>query len=274
MKDYYEILGVPRDASQEDIQKAFRKLAHKYHPDKKEGDVNKFKEINEAYQVISNKEKRAQYDAGGRGGFEGFDFGQGGVHFEGFGGFDDAINEMFRGVINRGADVQIDITIAFKESIFGVQKTVRIPYRRKEAENITFPIPAGIAPGTTLRMQGRGEPSKDGKAPAGDLLVRVFVEESAIFQRRGGDIIRLLQLTPTEAMLGTKKEIEDLEDKKVTVTIPEQSKEGTPIVLQGKGIPTQAGGTGRLIVVCQIIYPKSISRKAKQLLEELQKEGW
>ena len=274
MKDYYAILGVPRDASQEAIQKAFRKLAHTYHPDKKSGDVEKFKEVNEAYQILSNKEKRARYDAGGTSdAFQGFDFGGGGVRFEGFGGFSEVINEMFRGAINRGADIQINVPVTFREAIFGVQKQVRIPYRRKETATLTIPIPAGVEEGTVLRVQGQGEPSKDAKAPSGDLLIRIAVENNALFERRGGDLIRFLSLTPTEAILGTKKKIEDLKGEVVLVDVPEQSKEGSAIILSGRGIPHPTG-TNRLIVLCRVNYPKSLSRSAKKLFESLQKEGW
>ena len=288
MKDYYKILGVDRNASEGDIQKAFRTLAHQYHPDKKGGDVNKFKEVNEAYQILSNQQKRAQYDAGvdprsaGAGGFDpsgfsGFD----GVNFEnmefnfgsGAGGFADAINQMFRGAMNRGADIQMDLTISFEESVFGTAKQVTIPYRRKASETVEVQVPAGIEPGTRIQYRGRGEPSKDGQAPAGDLFVRVQVQKHPMFQRRGGDIVCPLTLTPSEAVLGTTKEIQDIRGNALAVTVPEMSKEGTHIVFQGKGIPRPAGND-RLIVFCHITYPKKLSKKAKKILEDLQKEGF
>ena len=112
--------------------------------------MNKFKEVNEAYQVLGNENKRAQYDAGGQG-FDGFDFSNFDVKFSGGGGnFADIINSMFHGVINRGADVQTDMTISFEESVFGVKKTVQIPYRRKASETIEVPIPAGVESGLSL----------------------------------------------------------------------------------------------------------------------------
>ena len=286
MKDYYKILGVDKSASQEDIQKAFRTLAHQYHPDKKGGDVNKFKEVNEAYQVLSNQQKRAQYDAGvdprsaggfdpsGFRGFEGFDFGN--IEFDfgsGAGGFADAINQMFRGAMNRGADIQIDLTISFEESVFGTAKQLTIPYRRKASEMIEVRVPAGIEPGARLQYQGKGEPSKDGRAHPGDLFVRIQVQRHPTFERRGGDVVCPLQLTPSEAVLGTTKEIQDIRGNKLAVTVPEMSREGTHIVFQGKGIPHPAGND-RLIVFCHITYPKKLSRKAKQILKELQKEGF
>ena len=285
MKDYYKILGVDRGASQEDIQKAFRKLAHQYHPDKKGGDVNKFKEVNEAYQVLSNQQKRAQYDAGvdprsaGAGGFdtsgfEGFDFGNMEFNFGGSaGGFADAINQMFRGAMNRGANVQIDLTISFEESIFGTTKRVTIPYRRKASETIEVQVPAGIEPGARIQYRGRGEPSKDGQSAPGDLLVQIQVQGHPTFERRGGDVICQLKITPSEAVLGTTKEIQDIRGNTLAVKVPEMSRERTQIVFQGRGIPRPAGND-RLIVFCHIVYPKKLTRKAKQILQDLQKEGF
>ena len=278
MKDYYRILGVEQDASQGDITKAFRKLAHRYHPDKQGGDVNKFKEVNEAYQVLNNPEKRSQYDAGGGqqfGGFGGFDFSNVHINFDGThaGGFADAINSMFRSAMNRGKDVQVDVPLSFEESVYGVRRSVHIPYRQQAPRTLEVPVPAGVESGTTLRMTGMGEPSKDGKGHPGDLYVRISVKDNPNFRRHGGDIVFVLELPLTEALLGTVREIRDIRGEKLSVTVPEMSVEGTPIVFNGKGIP-QPAGTGRLVVVCKIVYPRKMSKKSKELLNELKKEGW
>ena len=282
MKDYYSILGVERGASQEEIQKAFRKLAHQYHPDKKDGNVDKFKEVNEAYQVLGNEQKRAQYDAGvnpnaagagGFSGFEGFDFGDVDFNFSGSDGFADAINSMFRGAMGRGEDVLVNLTISFEESIFGAVKHITVPYRRKSSETIEISIPAGIVPGTRIRFSGRGEPPKDTRASAGNLFIEIAVQEHKQFKRQGGDIICTLQLTPTEAILGAKKELQDVRGNIFAVTVPEMSTEGTAIVFQGKGIPRPAGND-RLVVFCHIVYPKKISKKAREIIEGLRSEGW
>ena len=271
MKDYYTTLGIAKGASQDAIQKAFRTLAHKHHPDKKGGDVNRFKEINEAYQVLGNPEKRAAYDAGGSNpfanahGFEGFDF-------SGANGFSD-IFDLFRGHMNRGEDILIDITIAFEESVFGVEKKMNISYRRKSTELLSVPIPAGIQPGSRMRFQQKGEPSKDGNGTPGDLYIRIAIQQHPQFQRHGNDIVSSITVTPTEALLGVTKDIRDIRGAALTVKIPELSKEGTPIVFEGKGIP-KPNGSGRLIVLCHIEYPKSISSKVRDLLTELQKAGW
>ena len=279
MKDYYKILGVDRGASAEEVTKAFRKLAHKYHPDKQGGDVGKFKEVNEAYQVLGNKEKRAQYDGGGFSGgqgFDGFDFSNFDVRFSGGapgGDFSDIFNSMFRGAANRGVDIQIDLTISFEESVYGVEKQIRVPYRRKAAATVNITIPAGVESGSRLRLSGAGEPAKESGMPAGDLYIRVAVQEDARFRRHGGDIVCVLEITPTEALLGAKKEVRGLRNEVIPVTVPEMSSDSTGIVVVGKGMP-QPAGTGRLVVVCKIVYPKRMSTKTRNLLKELQKEGW
>ena len=292
MKDYYSVLGVSRDATEAEIQRAFRKLAQQHHPDKKGGDAAKFKEANEAYQVLNNKEKRAQYDqfgsvgsGGGRGraggfntqGFGGFDFSDFDVQFSGGGGdstgFADAIRSMFYGAMNRGEDIQADIVISFETAVFGGVKKITIPYRKKKAEEIEINIPAGVESGMKLRLTGKGEPAKDPKLASGDLYIRITVNESKHFRKMGGDIIYTLALTPTEALLGAQKEIPDIRSGTISVKVPELSKDGTAIGIPKKGIP-QPAGTGRIIVVCAITYPKKMTSKARKLFEELKKEGW
>ena len=276
-KDYYSILGVDKHASQEDIQKAFRVLAHKYHPDKQGGDVEKFKEVNEAYQVLGDQQKRAQYDATSdplRGsGFEGFDFKDFDFNFSSGGGFADVINSVFRGAMGRGEDILIDLTITFEESIFGVTKKIVVPYRRKSSESIEVPVPAGIESGSRLQFQGRGEPPKDGRSSPGNLFIRVRVQEHNHFERNGGDVQCFLSLTPTEAILGTKKEMRDLRGDMFEIVVPEMSGEGTSVAIHGKGIP-QPVGTGRLVVIFRIMYPNKITRKVRTLLQSLREEGW
>ena len=164
MKDYYAILGVSRDASQSDIEKAFRKLAHKYHPDKKDGDAKKFKEASEAYQVLKDKNKRAQYDmtgsAGGGAGFDGFEdmFRNGGFQFSGS-GFDnvqDIFSEIFRQATARGKDIQIDLSITFQESIFGTEKKIDNYGIEERGKKLCIsPYQVVLIQGHTLKYQGR-----------------------------------------------------------------------------------------------------------------------
>ena len=278
MKDYYSILGVQRNASQSDIQKAFRTLAKKHHPDAG-GDEKVFKEINEAYQVLNNIKKRQQYDAGSYGGpgssggkhagFEGFDF----SHFDmGGSSFEDLFSGIFKNAMNRGRDVQIDVQITFKESIFGVEKNISIPYRNKKTETIKVSIPAGIEHGQGVALNGKGEPGRDKSSRPGDLIIRVVIEKHATLTRHGADLVYPLSLTISEALLGTIKKIKDLKDEKIKIIVPGLTKEGSTILIQGHGIPRPAGND-RLIILCHIKYPKRLSSKEKELLSELQKEG-
>lgn len=282
MKDYYSILGVDNNASQKDIQKAFLKLAQKYHPDKSGGDSAKFKEVNEAYQVLNNPEKRSQYDRGGYAGpgtqggsqgFRGFDFSN--MDFGssmGASGLEDLLRNVFQGAMNKGSDIKINIQITFEESIFGATKTISIPYRRKHTEKINITIPAGIENQSHIKIEGRGEPAKDKKYEDGDLYVLISVKEHKDFKRHGGELILPISLLPTEALLGTKKELNDLKGEPLLLNIPELTKEGDTLSLDGKGIPRPVG-SGRLIVLCHIRSPKKLSSKAKDLLEQLKNEG-
>ncbi len=207
-KDYYKILGVEKNASKDDIKKAFRKLAHEHHPDKNQGNDAKFKEINEAYTTLSDDQKRQQYDTfgsagpngfgGGQGGFNGFNGGQGfgGFDFSGFarqqaqgGGqsfeFDlgDLFGDFFGGGRRprKGANITVDVQLSFKESIFGLEKELNI-----NKEKIVVTIPPGIENGQGLRVQGKGE---DGPGGKGDLIVRIWVEEHSVFRKEGYNLV-------------------------------------------------------------------------------------
>jgi DnaJ-class molecular chaperone len=192
-KDYYNILGVNKNASKDEIKKAFYKLAHKYHPDKKEGNEAKFKEVNEAYQVLSDEAKRSKYDQFGSGfstqggsasgwggfsqgnGFEGFDFSgfnNGGVEFD-FGNLNDIFSDFFTGGRGgfhrtpRGRDMQAEIYISLIDSILGAEKKITVGNNKE----VMIKIPAGIQNGQTLKMTGYGETIKNGKA--GDLYIKI-----------------------------------------------------------------------------------------------------
>lgn len=190
-KDYYQILGVPKTASQDEIKRAYRKLAHEYHPDKNQAhaDGTKFKEINEAYQVLSNPQKRAQYDqfgsVGGPGGFDGFNWGDAsGFDFRDFGGFSsrasqsrgfsfnfgglgDIFDDFFGGVFSQ---VQTEVEISLTSALLGE----KINLRTNQGENLIMDIPSGTQDGTTFRFVGKGMPARNGRR--GDLLVTVRVK--------------------------------------------------------------------------------------------------
>lgn len=291
-KDYYKILDVDKKASAEEIKKAFRKLAHKYHPDKKDGDEAKFKEINEAYSVLSNDKKRAQYDqfgsadgaqgfggGGGAGGFGGFDFS--GFQQGNGQGFDinmeDILNQFFggRGGYSRtrkGQDVILDQEIEFKDSVFGTTK--KISYKRKSdnsQESIEIKIPAGIDNGETLRMRGKGETIADGVP--GDLYIRIRVKPHKTLQKEGVHLYTEKEINLTASLLGENLEVETADGKDVKVKIPEGTKHGEILRLKGYGIKLDENRRGDLLIKILIKSPKKISKKAKQLLEELKSEG-
>ncbi len=286
MKDYYKILGVEKNVSKDEIKKAFRKLAHEHHPDKNQGQDTKFKEINEAYTVLSDDGKRQQYDtygsAGPMGG-GGFNGGQGfgGFDFSGFtrqsGGFTqngqsfefdlgDIFGEFFGGGRRprRGQNITVDIQISFKESIFGVEKDINV-----NKDRIVIKIPAGIENGQGLKVQGKGEDSSGGK---GDLIVRIWVEEHKIFRKEGYNLIMELNLKLTTALLGATIEVETLEGK-IELKIPAGTTHNEILRIRQKGVPDERGRRGDLLIVTKVEMPKKVSKTAQKLIEELKKEG-
>lgn len=297
MKDYYKTLGVDKNASQDDIKKAFRKLAHEYHPDKNKGNAEaekKFKEASEAYSTLSDTNKRAQYDrfgsagpggagfnpgAGAQGGFGGFDFSQfqnGG--FQGnFNGqnveFDlgDIFGEFFGGGSRRqrkGRNITIDLQVTFKESIFGMEREISTG-----KEKFVIKIPPGMENGQGLRIADRGEEGAGGR---GDLIVRVWVGESKIFRKEGFNLIMDLPVKLTTALVGGTVEIETL-DGKIEMKISSGTSHGEILRIKDRGVPmTERGVSGRrgdILVVTHVEIPRKLSKQAQKLVEELKKEG-
>jgi len=294
--DYYNTLGVSKSASQDEIKKAFRKLAQQHHPDKPSGDEAKFKEINEAYSVLSDEKKRAQYDqfgsAGGftggnpgqggfGGGFEGFDFSN---FAQGFGGqganveFD--LNDIFGSIFGgqggrrrtpRGRDIVIDVTISFKDSILGVKRTVTVDREKGNKEEITFTIPPGIDNGEMLRMNGKGEPIENGTP--GNLYVRAHVEPHKTLRKEGMHLVMQLPVKLTDAILGAKVKIDTLDEEAFTLKIPKGITHGEVLRVRGKGVPLPGRGSGDLLIQVNIQTPTNLSSKAKKAIETLQQEG-
>jgi DnaJ-class molecular chaperone len=285
-KDYYKILGVEKSATEDDIKKAFRKLAHEYHPDKNKGNeaaAQKFKEASEAYSVLGDKNKRQQYDTFGSsgpssgfnpgqggfgGGFNGFDFsqftGQNGQNFE----FDlgDIFSEFFGGGRRprRGMNITYDIQISFKDSVFGIEKEITI-----NKEKLSIKIPSGIESGQGLRVQGKGEEGPGGR---GDLIVRVWVDKHPVFRKEGYNLIMELPLKLTTALLGGTVEIETL-DGKLEVKIPTGTTHNDILRVKNKGVPDERGRRGDLLIVTEVTMPRKLSKTAQKLVEELKQEG-
>ncbi len=289
MKDYYKILGVKKEATEDEIKKAFRKLAHVYHPDKSGGDEAKFKEASEAYSVLGDKEKRAQYDrygsagpgmGGGSHGFNpsdfGFDFS--GFSGQGFGtqGFDtgdlnDILSSIFGGRrVRRGRDIAVDIELSFQESIFGTERKVVVNSKLVKQKEVSIVVPAGIEDGQMIRMTGMGE-TMEGGVP-GDLYVKVHVRRHQYFRKEGFNLVMDLSVKLTEALLGSERTIATL-DGEVTMKIPAGTKHGTILRIKGKGVPVDKTKRGDIYTRILIEIPEKLSKEAKKLVEELKKEG-
>jgi molecular chaperone DnaJ len=289
-RDYYEILGVGKTASDDEIKKAFRKLAVKFHPDKNPGDKEaetKFKEAGEAYEVLKDKQKRQRYDQFGHAGvggassssgragdpFSGGNFNFNGQSFQfdfgraGNGNLDDILGNIFGFGQRarrpaRGQDFQTQITIDFEEAIFGTTKTVDI-----RNESIKLKIPAGIYDGQSIRIAGKG-----GEAPSGgqkgDLYVQVRVRAHKHLTREGNIILSEAIISMVDATLGTEIDIKTV-DGTVTMKIPAGTQPGTNFKLSGHGVPFRADGDrGPHIVTVYVEIPKNLGRKQKELLEQ------
>jgi DnaJ-class molecular chaperone len=295
MKDYYKILGVNKNASEEEIKKAFRKLAHVHHPDKGGGNEAKFKEASEAYAVLSDKNKRAQYDAfgstepgAGRGGFQsaGFDQSGFGFDFSGFnnGNFDtsdlgDILSSIFGGRrVRRGRDIAVDIELSFQDSIFGTDRKVVINSKFVKQKEVSISIPPGIDSGQMVRLSGMGE-TLEGGVP-GDLYVKVHVRKHPYLRKEGYNLIMDLEVRLTEALLGAEKVIHTL-DGEITLKVPAGTKHGTILRVKGKGVPyggrpasaKASSGRGDLYIRISVHISDKLSKEARRVIEELKKLG-
>jgi len=309
MKDPYEILGVPRTASEAEIKKAFRALAKKHHPDKHAGDATaqkKFQEISGAYDILGDKDKRAQFDAGAigadgnargpfggggfdpRGGFQqgnpfGFGGGSGGgrefkFDFGGAGGFEDILSEMMGGRRGRSRGGPGQNPAQGKGEDFSAAVTISFAEsasggtRRvvlQNGEQIDVRIPAGVKDGQTIRVKGRGGAGRGG-GPNGDILLTVSVAPHPGMTRDGNDIRMDLPVTLKEAVLGGKVPVETLSGT-VALNVPPGSNTGTVLRLKGKGIalPAAKGGPGDLYVRLAVTLPDRPDESLKQFLS-----GW
>ena len=289
MRDYYEILGVDRGATPEEIKKAYRKLAVRYHPDKNPGDKaaeEQFKEASNAYSVLSDPEKRRVYDTRGHAGvhgmgFEGYQnmddifshinlddlFGRGFGGSGGFGRFDDAFGDAFgqrrTTAPTRGRDLRMNLNIPFADAALGSKKEVNVQGKR-----ITLTIPPGIQDGQTLRIRGHGE--FVGVDTSGDLLVTVSVQSHPTLTREGADLLTDVTIPMTTAALGGSVRVQTLTGE-VDLKIPTGAQPGQQLRLRGHGATDASGRKGDLRVRLVVEIPKSLSRKQRNLLKELEK---
>jgi len=264
-KDYYAILGVDKKADGATIKKKYRQLARELHPDKTKGDKkleDRFKEVSEAYDILSDDKKRAEYDQA-REMFKSGAFRQGANQFSGdfsdlFNGGGDIFSQIFGGRRGprKGADVQASITISFRDSIFGKEVDIK--------PNLTVRIPAGIGDGGKVRVKGRGEP---GEAGPGDLYVIVNVLPHPVFSRRGENIHVTVPVTFTEAALGADIPVPTLEGDKVKVRIAPGTPNGKTFRVKDRGVK-KGVNAGDLMVSIEVQVPQRVDSNAKKALED------
>ncbi|MCC6782077.1 MAG: DnaJ domain-containing protein [Planctomycetes bacterium] len=298
-KDYYEILGVPRDASAEQIQKAFRDLARRHHPDvsKAKDAAERFKEINEAYEVLKDEEKRRRYDALGANWQQGqeftpppgfgegmrFEFGNGSggpADFSDFfaslfgrAGFDGGGFEGFGGARSRGArrargsDVEAELRLGLAELWAGGGTTVNLRDAEGRVREISVRIPAGTTQGTKIRLAGQGAPGL-GDAPAGDLFLVVHVDPDPRFVLEGCDLRLQLDVAPWEAALGATIDVATFGGS-VALRVPPGASSGQTLRLRGLGVPRSGSERGDLLVKLRIVVPRELSDEERSLFEQL-----
>jgi|TARA_Y100000768_G_scaffold341477_1_gene285979 molecular chaperone DnaJ len=264
-KNFYATLGVPQNASIEEIKKAYKKLARENHPDLNPGDIEaekRFKEVSEAHSVIGDERKKQEYDqirAMGASGFGGFS--SQGFTVDDFGDIFENLGDIFGfGGRRKGQTYQTNINISFLEAASGIE--VVLPLE----ESIKVKVPAGVDNGSVIRLRGRGGPGAAG-APDGDLLVQVSVEPHKFFKRSNMDLILEVPLLFTEAALGASIKIPTL-TKSVTLKIPSGTPSGKTFKIRGEGIAPQGRRSGDLYVKVFIMPPTNLSRSAKKHLEK------
>lgn len=288
-KSYYDVLGVSKSASQDEIKKAFRKLAQKHHPDAG-GDEETFKNINEAYEVLSDPEKRKQYDRYGKymgqmppGAGQG-PFQYGGSYPGGAGGagWSDIFEQIFNGGVpfgaagagsaagrsRKGQELKADLHITFDEAFSGANKRVkvRVPSTGEE-QTLEAKIPAGAVDGGKLRFKGKGEYGT-GNAPRGDLVLVTKIDEHPFYTRKGADVILTLPLRPDEAALGAEVIVPAPDGTSVKLRIPAGTQEGKRFRIRDKGAKKIKGdGYGSLCVVAHIDIPTKPSARQRAALE-------
>ncbi len=304
MKDYYQVLGVPRGAAADEIKKSYRRLAKQYHPDVNKGDKaaeEKFKDISEAYNVLSDPEQRKKYDMFSQGGFggagpggfswqqaaggpQGFDFRQADM-----GDLGDLFSELFNmGGVRRkaprpewgraagpeapvnGQDTYADVDVDFEESIAGTERKISIR-RGDKVEKITVKVPAGVDNGSKVRIAGKGQPGFGG-GRSGDLFLRIHVNPHPDFWREDADIYTEVPITIYDAVLGASVEVPTL-DGHANMKVPSGTEGGQKFRLKGKGAPKLGEkGKGDEYVIVKIVPPRGMSSEERKTFEELAKK--
>ena len=299
-KDYYKILGVDTDASDKEIKSAYRKLARKYHPDvSQEGDAEEqFKNVAEAYEVLKDKDKRAEYDTlrqyGGAQfepppGWQSRSAGAGGGEYEG--GFSDFFESIFgqaghgsqrgfsrRHFAQRGEDVEMSLPIFLEEAYRGDTRTIsyRVPgfdaqgRLSSQDKTLNVRIPAGVTQGERIRLQGQGAPGI-GEAPPGDLYLEIRIAGHPLYEIEGANLLLTVPVAPWEAALGTKVTVPTL-DGKISLSIPAASQNGKRLRVKGRGLG-KANKRGDLLVVLAVTMPPTLAPETADLWRQLSEKS-
>jgi len=299
-KDYYEVLGVPRSASEDEIRKTYRKLARKYHPDVNPNDKSaeeKFKEINEAYEVLSDADKRKRYDALGENWKAGADFTpppgaqNGRVDFTGFGdAFGGAggardFNDFFESLFGRRStrssvdfqmpaqDIEAEISLTLEEAHRGGKRNITLQTPGTDRmKSLEVSIPPGVRDGTVIRLVGQGEPGTNG-GPSGDLYLHVRIEPHPVFEMAGDADVQIeFPVAPWEVALGARVNVPTL-DGPVEMKSPAGTQGGTRLRLRGQGLNKRRGGRGDQYVKIKIVIPPKLTARETSLFEKLAAES-
>lgn len=299
MEDYYDILGISKTASDADIKKAYRQLALKYHPDRNQNDKaaeEKFKKISEAYAVLSDEEKRKQYDMFGSSGFHQRyssedifkgadfssifkDFGMGG----GGAGFDSIFSQLFGGGFAgqaggtrhaKGQDLEYPVTVGFDDAYRGAERHISFSTAAGYKQDLKIKIPAGVKTGGRLRIAGKGSPSAYPSGTSGDLFVTITVADHPHFKRVDQDIETTVSLKISDAVLGGSATVSTPEGEK-KIKVPAGVKDGVKIRLKGLGFPAAVGAKDRadLFAVVSIEIPKELNSNQIEAMEHLRQVG-
>jgi curved DNA-binding protein len=296
-KDYYKILGVDKSASPAEIKKSYRKMALKYHPDHNEGDKSaeaKFKDLNEAYAVLRDPEKKQQYDMFGAEGFQNrfsqedifrdfdlgsifkeFGFGRGGRDQGGYSqmfggggrGFD---GFQSRGQMMKGQNLIYELSMTLEELTRPTSKTIAYQINGRQ-EQVSVKVPAGIKGGQKLRLQGKGQPGTNG-GPPGDLYVQIKETPHPLFRREDADLYLKQKIRFSQAVLGANIEVSTLEKKVLKLKIPPGTQNNAKFRLKNFGLPRHNGsGRGNAFVEINIDVPKELTDEQKDLVASLAK---
>ena len=287
-KDFYKILGVDKKSTPDEIKKKYRSLARDLHPDKNQGDSaleEKFKAVSEAYDILSDAKKRAEYDEARalfeRGGFRAPTGGAGGGDFSdifGGGNPQDIFANLFGGAGMRrgprkGQDLQTESTISFREAVFGTTLELKLALDGKTRQDISARVPAGVKDGVKIRVKGKGAP---GEAGPGDLFILLTVTPHPIFSRNGENITLTVPVTFVEAALGADIKVPTLSGDDVTLRLAPGTPTGRVLRVKGRGV-TKGSSTGDLLVTIEVQIPQRLEGEAldtlKKFAELTEKQG-